>query len=252
VERHVGSGVRPPLPQPQRQPGAAGVVQLVRKVPKTKSYAQITRGTDTTQVQKVKKISSRKDTEGRVSNVRARVSAGGKVGRKSTTGHKTTDTSNPINEFLRKAKLLSRIVRMEGGHCVADVIGGSLCKSNTVPLPHAFNTIAYKKEETALKKTLPKKKCTMMEVSIDYPDDPLDGFLTPAEQKQLRKLVTTTQYEKLEEIFSYVPDFMAWEVNENGGQKWVEFRDIRRDMWPRGHRPAKVITNDFVKAVRKL
>lgn len=227
-------------------------MQLVRKGPKTKSYAKITRGTNTTQVQKVKKITSRRDTEGRVSNVRAGVRADGKVGRKSTTGHKTTDTSSPINQFLKKAKLLSRIVRMEGGHCVADVIGGSLCKSNTVPLPHAFNTIAYKKEETALKKTLPKKKCTMMEVSVEYPDDPLSGFLTPSEQKQLKKLVTPRQYEKLEEIFSYVPDFMAWEVNENGGQKWVEFRDIRRDMWPRGHRPAKVLTTDFVKAVRKL
>ena len=141
---------------------------------------------------------------------------------------------------------------MEGGHCIADVFGGSQCRSNTVPLPHAFNTIAYKKEETALKKTLPTTTNTAMEVSVEYPKNPLDGFLTSSEQGRLKGLVSSTQYKKLEALFSEVPDFMAWEVNTSGGHKWIEFRDIRKDIWPRGHKPKQVLTQDFVDAVNNL
>ena len=233
----------------------SGVVQLgaKKRKPKTRTYALISRGTGAKPIRIAKRIKATKDEEGRIANVRAAVGAGNKVGRKSTTKHKTTDTSGPINYFLRNAKLLSRIIRMEGGHCVADVFGGSLCKSNTVPLPHAFNTIAYKKEETALKKTLPTTTTTTMEVSVEYPKNPLEGFLSEKDQRKLRGLVSTAQYEKLEALFSDVPDFMAWEVNTtSGGHKWIEFRDIRKDIWPRGHKPKQMLTKDFIKAVKRL
>lgn len=234
------------------QPKTAGVVQLNKKKAKTKSRASLLRGSLATPIKNANRISARRDTDGRISNVRGAVRSGNKKGRKSTTGHKTTDTSGPINKFLRDANLLSKIVRMEGGHCIADVYGGSQCISNTVPLPHAFNTIAYKKEETALKKTLPTASDTTMEVSVEYPDDPLDGFLTKAEQNQLKARVNATQYAKLEALFSDVPDFMAWEVNTVNGHDWIEFRDIRKDIWPRATKPANVITQNFVNAVNNL
>lgn len=255
-----GSVIMPTRP-PSATPG--GVVQLAKRVnkkrakPKTKSKASIVRGTDTSRITKANKLRALRDTSGRVTNVRSNIRGGNKKGRKSTTNHKTTDTSNPINSFLKNALkgtgIDSRIVRMEGGHCVADVYGGSLCVSNTVPLPHAFNTIAYKKEETSLRKTLSTTNDTTMEVSVEYPKNPLKGFLTTTEQNKLKRLVSTTQYEKLEDLFSNVPTFMAWEVNtDGGGHSWIEFRDIRNDIWPRGHKPTNVLTQAFVDAVNNL
>jgi hypothetical protein len=250
---------------PSRLPPApsGGVVQLAKKVtgkrakPKTRSRVTIVRGTDTSRITKAKKLRALLDTSGRIMNVRSNVRGGNKKGRQSTTKHKTTDTSNPINSFLKSALkgtgINSRIVRMEGGHCVADVYGGSLCLSNTVPLPHAFNTISYKKEETSLKKTLPTTKDTTMEVSVEYPKNPLKGFLSDTEQNKLKRLVTTAQYEKLEDLFSNVPTFMAWEVNTSGGgHSWIEFHDIRNDIWPRGHKPKNVLTKEFINAVKNL
>lgn len=250
---HARPSSTPPVLQRHGSlPAAPGVVQLNRTKPKTKSRAEISRGFLNKPIKNVKKITARRDIDGRISNVRSSVRAGNKKKRKSTTGHKTTDTSGPLNSFLRDAKLLSRIIRMEGGHCIADVYGGSQCVSNTVPLPHTFNTIAYKKEETALKKTLSTTTDTTMEVSVEYPKNSLDGFLTEPEQKKLKRLVSATQYQKLEVLFSDVPDFMAWEVNSTGGHKWIEFRDIRKDIWPRGHKPKNVLTQDFVDAVNNL
>lgn len=254
-----------PVIVPTRSPSATpgGVVQLTKRVtkkrakPKTKSMASIKRGTETSSITKAKKLRALWDTSGRVVNVRSSIRSGNKKGRKSTTKHKTTDTSSPINNFLKSALkgtgINSKIVRMEGGHCVADVYGGSLCLSNTVPLPHAFNTIAYKKEETALKNTLSTTNDTTMEVSVSYPKNPLKGFLSDTEQGTLKSLVTAKQYKKLEALFSNVPTFMAWEVNtDGGGHSWIEFRDIRKDIWPRGHKPKNVLTNDFINAVNNL
>jgi hypothetical protein len=247
---------------PSRPPSAipGGVVQLAKRKnakPKTKSRVTIVKGTDNTRITKAKRLRAVRDTSGRIVNVRSNVRSGNKRGRKTTTKHKTTDTSNPINSFLKSALkgtgINSRIVRMEGGHCVADVYGGSLCLSNTVPLPHAFNTISYKKEETSLKKTLPTTKDTTMEVSVEYPKNPLKGFLSDTEQNKLKRLVSTTQYEKLEDLFSNVPTFMAWEVNtDGGGHSWIEFHDIRNDLWPRGTKPKNVLTQDFINAVNNL
>lgn len=247
---------------PSRPPSVTpgGVVQLAKRknaTPKTKSKVSIVRGTENSRITKAKKLRALRDTSGRIVNVRSNVRGGNKRGRKSTTKHKTTDTSSPINSFLKNALkgtgVNSRIVRMEGGHCVADVYGGALCLSNTVPLPHAFNTIAYKKEETSLKKTLPTTKDTTMEVSVEYPKNPLKGFLSDTEQNKLKRLVSTTQYEKLEDLFSSVPTFMAWEVNtDGGGHSWIEFRDIRNDLWPRGTKPKNVLTQAFINAVNSL
>jgi hypothetical protein len=229
---------------------AVGVVQLA----KTKSKATITKGHLNKPIKDIKKIHATRDPEKRISNVRAPVRKGNKKGRKSTTKHKTTDTSKLLNNFLRSAGLHTAITRIEGGHCVADVFGGSLCLSNTIPLPHAFNTIAYKKEETSLKNDLSPTTSTTMEVSVEYPDNPLEGFLTTTEQNKLKKQVSDTQYEKLEGLFSKVPDFIAWEVNNTttGGHDWWEFRDIRKDFWPRGTKPDGIISTTFVNAVNNL
>jgi len=233
-----------------------GAVQLVRR---TRSKATVKTGTLTTPISAAKKFSSKKEPGGRVKNVRGLVRKGNTRKRVATTkGSKsgkytTTESSAPINSFLKKAGLYSHLTRLEGGHAIADVYGGPTARTNTFPLPHAFNTITYKKAESSLKKKLSAKRETAMEVSVEYPDDPLEGFLTPAEKRQLAKRVTPAQLRKLEAIFELVPGWMAWEVNnKQGGHNWTEFDNIRKDFWPTGTKPANIINKDFIKAVRKL
>jgi len=182
---------------------------MARTKPKVKSKSTIEDGTELRLVKKVHKFSSSKIGGGdlRIKNVRGLISRGNKRGRKSTTKHKTTDTSFDLNAFLRDAGLLSRIVRFEGGHLIADRYGGPTSVTNTVPLPHAFNCIAYKKEENFLNSTLTNQETTM-EVSIQYPDDELKGFLTPKEQRTLERNTSKAQVDKLRVLFSGVPGFI--------------------------------------------
>lgn len=230
-------------------PPPGGVVQLAR----TKSKARITTGTDSKAIPSVKKFCSKKTTDGRIVNVRGLVRQGNKKQRVSTTNYSTTHASAPLNKFLKKTGVYSCLTRLEGGHAIADVFGGPTARTNIFPLPHAFNTIAYKKAENLLNKSLSSKKDTVMEVSIEYPTDPFEGFLTPAEKKELAKHVTTAQFNKLADLLKAVPSWMAWEVNgEKGGHEWTEFDDIRKDFWPRGTRPKVVLTPAFIKAVKKL
>ena len=119
-------------------------------------------------------------------------------------------------------------------------------------MPHAFNTVAYKKEEGQLQKQLPNVNTTM-EVSIEYPINSLEGFLDKNEQQNLKNQVGIVQYGKLENLFSNVPDFIAWEINNNlGGHDWVEFHDIRKDIWSGGKKPNNIINNNFINAVKNL
>ncbi len=246
-----------PVPAPQ---GPAAVsfdaLQMAKKTT-TRTKATIKHGIEYKPIRPVKKFSSSKIGNGdyRVNNVRGLVRSGNKRGRKSTTKHKTTTTSSPLNNFLKKAKLYSTLTRFEGGHAIADVYGGPTSRTNTFPLPHAFNTIAYKKEEHQLKKTLTNQDTTM-EVSIQYPEDPLEGFLTPREQRSLEKKTSKTQVDKLRDLYSEVPEWIAWEVNDpNGGKRhtWVEFDDIRDDLFPRGTKPKNLLNDvDFINAVNDL
>ncbi|MFL6233593.1 MAG: DUF4157 domain-containing protein [Thermoanaerobaculia bacterium] len=247
-----------PAPAP-RVPAAAGfgVLQMGRGKPKIKSKATIGYGSENQRIKPITKFSSSKIGGGdtRVKNVRGPVRHGNKRGRKSTTRHKTTDTSFDLNAFLRDANLLTRIVRFEGGHLIADRYGGPTSVTNTVPLPHTFNCIAYKKEENQLNSTLTNQDTTM-EVSILYPDDELEGFLTPQEQKTLERNTSKTQVDRLRDLFCNIPEWIAWEVNNsNGGQQhdWTEFDDIRKDIFPRGMKPKNLANDtDFIDAVNNL
>jgi hypothetical protein len=95
-----------------------------------------------------------------------------------------------------------------------------------------------------------------MEVSIEYPDDPLEGLLTPKEQRALEIKTSKIQVDKLRELYSEVPEWIAWEVNDPGGQQrhtWVEFENVRRDLFPRGTKPKNLINDpDFIRAVNNL
>jgi hypothetical protein len=150
---------------------------------------------------------------------------------------------------------LTRIVRFEGGHLIADRYGGPTSVTNTVPLPHTFNCIPYKKEENALHKTLTHQDTTM-EVSIQYPDDELEGFLSPSEQRALERKTSKAQVDKLRDLFAEVPEWISWEVNDpNGGKQhdWIEFDDIRSDIFPRGMKPKGLVNDiDFINAVNNL
>lgn len=249
----------PAAVQAKAAPG--GVVQLANKkgTAKTKSRARVTTGRITKPIKTVKKFCSKKDQSGRIVNVRGLVRQGNKRKRVATTKGKTgkkyttTESSSPLNKFLKAAGILSVLNRFEGGHAIADVFGGPTARTNTFPLPHAFNTITYKKAEARLKKLLDAKKDSTMEVSIEYPEDPLEGFLTSAERNKLLQKVGQVQLEKLEDLFCTVPGWMAWEVNDGkGGHNWTDFDNIRKDLWPTGTRPDNIITKQFVKAVNNL
>ena len=66
-----------------------------------------------------------------------------------------------LNQFLKNAKIFTKKTRFEGGHAIGDQYGGPLSITNLFPMPHAFNTVAYKKEEGQLQKQLPNVNTTM-------------------------------------------------------------------------------------------
>jgi hypothetical protein len=97
---------------------------------------------------------------------------------------------------------------------------------------------------------------TTMEVSIEYPDDLLEGLLTSKEQTILENKTSKVQVDKLRDLYSEVPEWISWEENDSGGQQqhtWVEFDNVRRDLFPRGTKPKNLINNiDFIKAINSL
>ena len=138
-------------------------------------------------------------------------------------------------------------MRFEGGHLIADALGGPTSRTNVVPMPHTFNTVTYKKVENEIRKELNGRNPSeaSMEVDVSYPSDRLEGFLTTAEQNKLQTKVGGAQMYLLRQLFKYVPDWMSIQLSDVGGvgYKYWDLEHIRRDIWPWGAKPADVFAS---------
>ena len=212
---------------------------------KARAKSKVEKGHEGVGLSGVSKFSGSKISKAdtRIKLARAKASLR-KRGRVSTTGFKTTDAVDDLNAFLAGAGFKTSRMRFEGGHLIADVLGGPTSTTNVVPMPHTVNTKTFKSIEHDIRTELAGRTPSeaQMEVDVSYSADDLEGFLTSSEQTTLDGKVGAAKMGLLRQLFKSVPDWMSVQLEDagGGGRKYWDLKSIRNDIWPWGEKPADV------------